>query len=88
MLNAANEGLKDFESAAWSGFLGPKGALKGAIDRLKKEILAAADPAMRSRFTEFGADPIGSTREELGRCISAEIVRWREIISRGGITLE
>jgi tripartite-type tricarboxylate transporter receptor subunit TctC len=49
---------------------------------------AIADPAVRSRFTDFGAEPLASTPEELGRYISAEVVKWREIITRGGITLD
>jgi len=86
---AAEAGLKDFESAAWFGFLAPRGTPRGPVDRLNKEIAAAiADPAVRSRFTDFGAEPVGSTPEELGRYISAEVVKWREIITKGGITLE
>jgi tripartite-type tricarboxylate transporter receptor subunit TctC len=86
---SAEAGLKGFESAAWFGFLAPRGTPKPAIDRLNKEIAAAvADPAVRGRFTEFGAEPITSTPEEFGRYISAEVVKWREIITRGGITLE
>ena len=86
---SAEAGLKGFESAAWFGFLAPRGTPRAAIDRLYKEIAAAvADPAVRSRFTDFGAEPIASTPEEFGRYISAEVLRWREIITKGGITLE
>ena len=86
---AAEAGLKGFESAAWFAFLAPKGTPRGPVDRLNREIAAAlADPAVRGRFTDFGAEPLVSTPEELGRYISAEVVRWREIITRGGITLE
>jgi tripartite-type tricarboxylate transporter receptor subunit TctC len=86
---AAEAGLKGFESAAWFGFLAPRGTPRPAIDRLYKEIAAAvADPAVRSRFTDFGAEPLASTPEELSRYISTEVVKWREIIIRGGITLE
>lgn len=86
---AAEAGLKGFESAAWFGFLAPRGSPRPAIDRLNREVAAAvADPAVRSRFTDFGADPITSTPEELQKFISAEVVRWKEIITRGGITLE
>jgi tripartite-type tricarboxylate transporter receptor subunit TctC len=82
-------GLKGFESAAWFGFLAPRGTPKAAIDRLNKEIAAAvADPAVRTRFTEFGAEPIASTPEEFGRYVSSEVVKWREIITKGGITLD
>ncbi len=86
---AAEAGVKGFESAAWFGFLAPRGTPRAPIDRLHKEIAAAiADPAVRSRFTDFGAEPLASTPEELGRYISAEVVKWREIITKGGITLE
>jgi len=86
---SAEAGLKGFESAAWFGFLAPRGTPRAAIDRLNKEIAAAvADPAVRTRFTDFGAEPSASTPEEFARYISAEVVKWREIITRGGITLE
>lgn len=86
---AAEAGLKDFESAAWFGFLAPRGAPRSAVDRLNKEVVAAvADPAVVVRFTEFGALPLSSSPEELQKFISAEVVRWREIITRGGITAD
>ena len=86
---AAEAGLKGFESAAWFGFLAPRGTPKAPVDRLYKEIAAAtADPAVRSRFTDFGAEPLASTPEEFARYIAAEVVKWREIITRGGITLD
>jgi tripartite-type tricarboxylate transporter receptor subunit TctC len=43
---------------------------------------------VRTRFTDFGAEPLSSTPEELGRYVSAEMVRWREIITKAGIKLE
>lgn len=86
---AAEAGVKGYNSAAWFAFLAPRGTPRPIVDRLYREIAAAmADPAVRSRFTEFGAEPLASTPEELGRHISAEIVKWREIITRAAITLD
>jgi tripartite-type tricarboxylate transporter receptor subunit TctC len=86
---AAEAGLKGFESAAWFGFLAPRGTPRAAISLLNKEVVAAvADPAVRNRFTDFGAEPVSSTPEEFGRYISSEVVKWKQIITRGGITLE
>ena len=86
---AAEAGVKGFESAAWFGFLAPKGTPRGPVERLHKEVAAAiADPAVRGRFTDFGAEPLASTPDEFGRYISAEVVRWREIITKAGITLD
>jgi len=86
---AAEAGLKNFESAAWFGFLAPRGTPKAPVDRLNREIAAAvADPAVRTRFTDFGAEPISSTPDEFARYISVEVTRWRDIITKGGITLD
>jgi tripartite-type tricarboxylate transporter receptor subunit TctC len=86
---AAEAGLKGFESAAWFGFLAPRGTPRAPVDRLAREIAAAtADPAVRARFTEFGAEPLSSTPEELEKFVSAEVVRWRDIIRKGNITLD
>jgi tripartite-type tricarboxylate transporter receptor subunit TctC len=86
---ADEAGLKGFESAAWFGFLAPRGTPRPPVDRRNKEIAAAiADPAVRSRFSDFGAEPLASTPEELGRYIAAEVVKWRAIITKGEIALE
>ncbi|MEA3192872.1 MAG: hypothetical protein QOD26_1205 [Betaproteobacteria bacterium] len=86
---AAEAGLKGWESSAWFGFFGPRGFPRPAVERLNKEVAAAiADPAVRSRFTDFGAEPLTSTPEELGRYVSAEMTRWRDIITKAGIKLE
>ncbi len=86
---AAEAGISGFESAAWFGFLTPKGTPRAPIDRLNREIAAAVgDVAVRTRFIEFGAEPIASTPDERGRYISSEVFKWRGIITSGGITLD
>jgi hypothetical protein len=47
---------------------------------------AIADPVVRDKFSELGAEAVASTPEELARFISAEIVKWRDIITKAGIT--
>ena len=44
--------------------------------------------AVRTRFTDFGAEPLASTPDELGRFISSEVAKWRAIIGKAGITLD
>ena len=86
---AAELGLKGYESSAWFGFVGPRGLPRPIVDRLNAETVAAmADPAVRARFVEFGAEPVTSTPDELGRFIAAEVVKWREIIAKAGIKLD
>jgi tripartite-type tricarboxylate transporter receptor subunit TctC len=86
---AAEGGVKGFESAAWFAFLGPRGTPPSVVARLHREIAnATGDPAVRSRFAALGAEPLATTPEELARHISAEIAKWREIITKGGITVD
>jgi len=85
----AEAGLKGYESSAWFGFCFPHGVPRGPLERLNKEVGAAiADPAVRARFSEFGAEPLASTPEEFARTISSELVKWRAIITKAGIKLE
>ena len=86
---AAEAGVKGYESAAWFAIVAPKGTPKAVVDRLNKDIVkASADPNVRARFTELGAEPQASSPEELQRYINSEIKKWTEIIKKGGITLE
>jgi len=86
---AAELGVKGYESSAWFGFVAPRGTPRPIIDKLHGEIVAAmADPAVRARFVEFGAEPMTSTPDELARFIASEVVKWREIIAKAGIKLD
>ena len=83
---SAEVGLKGYESSAWFGFVAPRGTPRPVVDKLNAEVAAAlGDPALRARFSEFGAEPVTMSPEEMGRFISAEVVKWRDIITRGGI---
>jgi tripartite-type tricarboxylate transporter receptor subunit TctC len=86
---AAEAGVTGFESAAWFAFLAPRGTPQSVVVRLHREIAAAtADPDVRARFAEFGAEPFATTPEELARLISADIAKWRGIIAKGGISVD
>ena len=86
---AAEAGVKGYDSAAWFAIVAPKGTPKAVVDRLNKDIAkASADPNVRARFIELGAEPQASSPEELQRYINSEIKKWTEIIKKGGITLE
>jgi len=86
---AAEAGLGGYVTGAWFAFLAPRGTPRPVVDRLNREIVAAmADPAVRGRFAELGAEPLATTPEELARHIAAESAKWREIITKGGITAD
>jgi tripartite-type tricarboxylate transporter receptor subunit TctC len=86
---AAEAGIRGYVSAAWFAFIAPAGTPRPAVDKLYKDTAAAiADPAVRTRFIDFGAEPSATTPDELGKFMAAEIVKWREIIARGGVTID
>ena len=74
-------GLKGFESYAWFGLLAPKGTPAAIIERLNQETLKAlADPALRNKMIEIGAEPSPTSPAEFRALIAAEVVKWRKII--------
>jgi tripartite-type tricarboxylate transporter receptor subunit TctC len=79
-------GLKGFESYAWFGFLAPKGTPAAIVERLNQEtVKALADPALRKRMIEIGADPSPTSTAEFKTLIADEVVKWRKIIQDGNI---
>ena len=77
------------ESAGWFAVLAPKGTPKVVVDKLNSQIVEAmADTNITAKFNELGALPMASTSAELQQFISSEIVKWREVLARTGITIE
>jgi tripartite-type tricarboxylate transporter receptor subunit TctC len=86
---AAEVGLKDYESSAWFGLVAPRGTPRPVVDKLHHEVAAAmSDAVVKSRFVDYGAEPMATGPDEFGRFISAEVVKWRDIITKAGIKLE
>ena len=74
--------MKDFESHAWFALVAPKGTPATIVERLNKEtVRALADPALRKRMTEIGAEPSPTSQTELKTLIADEVVKWRKIIA-------
>jgi tripartite-type tricarboxylate transporter receptor subunit TctC len=85
----AEAGVANYESSAWFGLLAPKGTPKPILAKLEDEMAAAmADPAMQERFFDLGAQPASLRQKEFTAFISAEVVKWRNIINRGDIKVE
>ena len=83
---AAQAGLAGFESAAWFALLAPRGTPRPIVDKLNGAAVAALQQAdLRTRLLDIGAEPAPMSPEELRAFMSAEIVKWREIIVRGGV---
>ena len=85
----AELGITNYESYGWFGIAAPKGTPKPVVDRLHSEVVrAVADPSVQARLIEIGVEPVSSTPEAFRAFISAEIVKWRDIITTTGIKNE
>ena len=86
---AAEVGLKGYESAAWFALIAPKNTPKNIVDKLNKDVnQALADPTVRTKFSELGAEPMIGPPEDLNNLMASDIKKWTAIIKKGGITLE
>lgn len=86
---AAEAGLGAYESAAWFALIAPRGLPRAFIDRLNADVaVALRDSAVRSRFSDLGAQPQDPSPEDMSKLMAADIAKWTEIIRKGGITLD
>lgn len=86
---ASEAGLKGYESAAWFALIAPKNTPKDIVEKLNKEVnQALADPTVRAKFSELGAEPVVGPPDDLNNLMAADIKKWTAIIKKGGITLE
>ena len=88
-------GVKGFEATAWFGVLAPAGTPRPVVERLGREVDAAArDPAFRARIEPLGGDPPGLTPDggtspaAFEAFLAAERRKWAEVAQRSGAKVE
>jgi tripartite-type tricarboxylate transporter receptor subunit TctC len=82
----AEAGLPNYQASGWFVMLAPKGTPQPIVAKLNQETSAAlSDPALREKYTEQGAEALVLTPDGVGKFIAAEIIKWREIITKAGI---
>jgi tripartite-type tricarboxylate transporter receptor subunit TctC len=82
----AEAGLPEYEASGWFAMQVPRGTPKDIVARINREMAEAlADPTVRERFEQQGAEPRVISPEEATKFTSTEIVKWRDIITKAGI---
>ncbi|GJG94778.1 tripartite tricarboxylate transporter substrate binding protein [Cupriavidus pauculus] len=82
-------GFPGFVMSSWTGLLAPAGTPQPVIDRMAKEIAAAARSAdVAKKLTELGFIPVGSTPDEFRKLIDRDTTRYAQIVKAGKITLD
>ncbi len=86
---AMNEFVPGYEADSFHGISAPKGTPREIVDKLNQEINAAlADPKLKARLAELGAEVFTGTPEDYGRYLKGEIERWAKVIEFSGAKAE
>jgi tripartite-type tricarboxylate transporter receptor subunit TctC len=85
----AESGLKGFDATAWYGIMAPANTPKDVIANLNAAVnKVLADPGVRKRLQEMGAEPAGGTPEQLGDYLRQELAKWGKVIRDAKIKLD
>ncbi|WP_027284944.1 Bug family tripartite tricarboxylate transporter substrate binding protein [Rubritepida flocculans] len=86
---AAEAGLGDFVVYSWQAYGGPPGMAEPLVERIHAALTAALrSPGIETRLVELGFDVVASRPAEFAAFQEREIARWREVVQRGGITVD
>lgn len=80
-------GFPDFEAHDWYAFVVPAGTPRDAIARLAGDTeKALADPSIRARLADLGAEIEGGGPNRLRAFMAAEATKWGGVIKQTGAT--
>jgi tripartite-type tricarboxylate transporter receptor subunit TctC len=79
-------GLPDYLVSGWFALSVPKGTPAAVIQKLNDELKKAlADPDVRAKFQQQGAETYYLTPDQSKKFIADEIAKYRDIITKAGI---
>jgi tripartite-type tricarboxylate transporter receptor subunit TctC len=83
---AESAAMKAYDVSTWYGFFGPRGIPREIVAKLNKAMNdALKDEAVRDKLTKAGVAVKGSTPEEFGAFMNAELARWDKVREAAGI---
>jgi len=81
--------LPDYEVDSWVAIFAPAKTPAAIVARMQKEVARAVHlPEVKQKLLDQGADPVGSSQEELGRVVKTELKSWAAVIRNSGIKVE
>ena len=82
-------GFPDLLTGSWQGVVAPRGTAPRILDKINAAVRAAlADPSVRKRYADMGAQPGDLSRDELAVFIKNEAARWKKVVESAGIRSE
>ncbi|MBB3392127.1 tripartite-type tricarboxylate transporter receptor subunit TctC [Rhizobium sp. BK275] len=85
----AESGISGYETYTWNALFAPANTPADVVSRLNAAAnKALTDPAVAERMKEFSATIVGSTPEELGAHVKAELAKWKPVVDGAHIQME
>lgn len=85
----AESGYPGFEVAGWTGVFAPAKTPDAVLDKIDRELIAAAKrPEVREHFNQLAFTPASESRAEFQRHIAAEIAKWAKAIKDSGTKID
>jgi tripartite-type tricarboxylate transporter receptor subunit TctC len=82
----AESGVPGFDVSEWQMLLAPAGTAPTIVERMQREVANGLHNAeVKTRLTELGATPVGSTPKEAEAFLKSELARWADVAKRAGI---
>jgi tripartite-type tricarboxylate transporter receptor subunit TctC len=82
-------GFPNLELQGWNGFLAPKGTPDAIVARLQREIAAAVKhPDVQKRMSDVGAEPSGSTQEEMRVMLREQVGKVKPVVHELKLVVE
>jgi tripartite-type tricarboxylate transporter receptor subunit TctC len=82
----AESGLPGYEVTPWFAVFVPAATPKPIINKLNAALLdALKSPEIKAKFDGIGAEPLGTSPDELANYLNKEIERWGKVISTNNI---
>jgi tripartite-type tricarboxylate transporter receptor subunit TctC len=84
----AEAGVPGYEVIGWQAVFAPAKTPQAIVSKLSADITTAlADPAIKDKLAKSGYVAGGSSPEEMGKLLKAEIGKWSNVISSLGIKI-
>ncbi|MGJ9416230.1 Bug family tripartite tricarboxylate transporter substrate binding protein [Massilia sp. CMS3.1] len=85
----AEAGVPGYSATSWFGLLAPAGTPAPVVAKLNAAILKAlADPDVKKKFAEQGAEPHGEKPEQFAEFIRSETAKWGQTVKKSGATAD
>ena len=85
----AESGVPGYESISWLALFAPAGTPKDIINKISLEVVRIINlPDVKERLLLQGAEPIGSTPEQLAAVLANDIAKYAKVMKAAGVQPE